>query len=455
MLEEKLFYQNYNVIKRVIHNSYNSIFYSKLYNDAGLDLKKDFRYEHFIKIPSLTKKTYALNKLFMMTNNLINLQTYDRLKFDINAKREYLNSMGLQLKITSGSTGIPLEIIKSDRDNKKDYYTLNYYRRKLTNYNFRGKFLWIWPVNPLTRKYLYSSLKVVDYIKINDRGYQYMLYEHSDNKYCELYNLIKNENFEWLTSSPSVLSNLATYMEKYGLSLGNIKYIECHSEYLYSWQSEIIAKVFGIEPVSIYSSNEVQFIGYKCLNDDNYHLFTNSCYIEFIKDDNGIGEIYVTSLNYMDFPIIRYKLGDCGEWFIRNGCSCNLKHHPTFRLSEFRRNDFIITKKGDYLEPFIITDSIILMKNHYDFNLDRYRVIQENYDSFIYYFPNEYNYQIHSDMEVFLQKYLSELLKYKVKVDIVYIDFNTMFNDGRKFKYFETNSGLLRKRSRGNYHGKS
>lgn len=442
-MEEILFNQSYRGIKKVIDKSANAEFYSKIYKEVGINLTKDFSYDVFKKIPMLTKDIYNKNKFSMMTSNIFNAEEYLNLDSNFSAKREYLNNKGLQLKVTSGSTGTPVEVIKSNSDNANDYLSLSYYRRKFTSYNFKGKFLWIWPVNPLTRKFFYSEEDVEEYIKINQHGYQYMLYEHSESRFEMLYKIMLREGFEWITSSPSVISNFSEYLLKNGFKICNIKYIECHSEYLYTWQRALIIKAFGVDPISIYSSNEIQFIGGMC-SQERYHLFLKNCFVEFVDAHNGSKEICITSLNYFDIPIIRYKLGDCGEWDTKQQCLCKLDRLPTFKLKGFRTNDFVISPSGLSLEPFIITDSIVLLRHSFNLNISKYRVEQKRYDFFEYLFSTEMASNVNEDMVDYLQGYLSRLLKYKVKVSIKCVDFCNINYDGKKFRYFEVDQKLIK-----------
>lgn len=83
---------------------------------------------------------------------------------------------------------------------------------------------------------------------------------------------------------------------------------------------------------------------------DEMTIFNESCFLEINKNEYGIDEIIVTSLNYLDVPIIRYKLGDCAEWIDTDDVSYKIK------LNRFRENDFIIGENGNRYEPFIITE---------------------------------------------------------------------------------------------------
>lgn len=89
------------------------------------------------------------------------------------------------------------------------------------------------------------------------------------------------------------------------------------------------------------------------------------------------------------------------------------------RLDGFRINDFILSRTGSSLEPFIITDFIVLVIHAFGLKIDRYRVIQVKYDFFEYYLSIEMALKINNEIINYLEKYLSQLLKYKVEIRII------------------------------------
>lgn len=425
-MNEKEFKHYYNKIKYCLKNSYNSVYYSKLFNDIGIDFKNEFSYDDFIKIPILSKDLYKKNILDMITNNIdsFNKETYTQLS-SIDKRWKYLENHNLTLKYTSGTTGNPLEIIKSKNDVKKDYLTLNLIRNKINKNIIFKKFLWIWPVNPLIREIFIPNDIYRTISKVNNYGYQYMLYEYTDKNFEEMYNFIINNDIKWLSASPSSLVNFSDYIINHHKPFSCIEYIECHSELLCDWQRERIRNAFGIIPYSVYSSNEVQFIaGTNC---NEFELF-NNCFLEII--DN---EIYITSLTNYDIPIIRYRIGDRASW----KDNTNFK----FELSGCRTNDFIIRKDGVKIEPNILFDLIIIIKSKFDVKIERYRIIQEEYDLFLFYF--EENSNILSDKKItdYMIKYLSKILNSKIQIKI--FESNSFFlSNIKKHKYFEVSKHL-------------
>lgn len=437
-INEKLFNKSVDKIRNVLEQAYNSKYYKKLFDEVGIDINNKFSYEEFCKINPINKEIYNKYKHEMATYDI---GDFDRNKYEQlevgSQKAEYLKKYNINLKITSGSTGQPLEVFRACNDEKKDYITLNYYRRKLTKYKFKGRFIWIWPINPIIEKYYeYNEDSSCNPEKINNYGDMYSLYELSEKNFCDLYTCIINNNYEWITTSPTVLYHFSQYIYKNNLKAPKFEYIECHSERLYEWQSKMIYDVFGIIPISIYSSNEIQFMGAKC-NMESIHLFTNSTFVEFVNNTQGVNELYVTSLNYTGIPIIRYKLGDSGNWCENQNCKCGLIDSPIFKLNGFRTNDFLITKSNTLIEPFMITDSIYYFSKKFSLEIKEHKIRQLKFDLFEYYFEEEIAKDINGKYQFFLEAILSEALGYRVFVKLKDIKEDKSVYYGKKYKRFE------------------
>lgn len=437
-MEEQLFKKYFIQIQKVLKKAYETKYYKRLIDAAHVDLDSDFQYDDFKRIRFTTKNDYNENKFDMFTGDIDGFSGEEYLRIaDVNLKNHYLEDYGLLLKVTSGSTGQPLEVLKSRKDIDKDYLSLNMQRRKLTDYDFTGKFMWVWPVNPYTIKYYNFDYDVNVAIEVNKYGYQFYLYEHSDENMGKLYHALIDNQCEWMTSSPSVLFKLAEYIRKHNQLPPALKYIECHSEKMYNWQKETIVDVFGVIPESIYSSNEIQFMGAVC-EKGNLHIFSNTCFVEFIESSKkGSKEICVTSLNYTDIPVIRYKLGDCGDWNFEIKCNCKLHKYPSVKLSGFRTNDFLITKNNTYMEPFVIADSIFFLFCNLHLEIQQYKVIQRSYDKFEYYLPLKMLKGNKDAIIEFLQSYLTYVLKYPVNVITKAYENEKSFSSGIKYRYFE------------------
>lgn len=440
---EREFKKNEKKIKEILKIAFSTKYYGDLFRKAGittLDQINTITYMDFSAIPITSKNEYDENKfdMFAFDANNFDKAYYQSLKTG-DAKRNYVEDFKIRVHITSGSTGQPLEVFKTYKDYAKDYLMLSINRMRLTDYQFKGKFIWIWPINMVIQKYLTPDSEFSVVREVNKHGYMYCFYEHSDKNFRALYDYIAKNNFEWVTSSPTLLCNLIKYINRNGLLPLSFKYIECHSEKLHDWQKEIITQAFGVAPVSIYSSNEVQFMGAAC--EQHLHVFNNTCFIEFIENDYGRNDLVVTSLNYTDIPIVRYRLGDCGRYMNEIKCSCTLKEFPVIELEGFRSNDFIRGAHGELIEPYIISDAIYLLSKKYQIAIKQYKVKQIAYDVFEFFLEKEYadNQDLVTKCVVFLKEILKSVLGYESTVIIKDIELDESIYYGNKYKYFESN----------------
>lgn len=445
--EEEQFESCKRKIVRILQMAMETDFYSEAFKNIDID---NISYRSFSELPILTKEDLKQN-MFRKINKKFtefDVEEYQRLPYE--KKRKCLAQNGMELRVTSGSTGVPVEVIKSKGDLERDYLMLNLYRRKLTTFNFKGSFLWVWPVNPFTRKYFYPDDEAERFWSVNKYGMQYMMYTYSDENLHIMYNYIIENNTTWLTISPSALMIFIEYMEREGLKIPKLKYIECHSEYLHEWQRVCARTAFGCDIVSIYSSNEVQFIAGANQN-NKMRLFEGNCFLEFLENEQGSKNIYVTSLSYRDIPIVRYKLGDCGDWC--NNSSEERKRIYEFELKKYRENDYIIGKNGTKYEPFILTDSIIVLQNCFDIKINKYKIKQVGIFVFEYYFDNSIgSFDILKAKEM-LEEFLFNVFEEKVFVCIHMTNMSDFFFNGSKMKYIEVDKKILedKKRSRGGF----
>lgn len=406
-------------------------------NTLGIDEAKlksgSFTYEDFRKLPVVTKKDYASN-IFKMINPKFNVnkEDYDVLNEDFNKKKSYLLDRGLYVKVTSGSTGKPLEVIKSVKDIDRDYFALNVFRKQKLGRLLKGTFLWIWPTNKYTQKYFYSEKE--SYYKVNDYGYQYMIAEYSDVNFAELQDFIDSHNITWITASPSALVYFADYLKTHGDKRYSFEYIECHSEYLKEWQADVIETQFGYRPTNVYSSNEIQFMGFSC-SKGHMHLITRNVFLELEKNEMGRNEVIVTSLNNPDIPLIRYKLGDCAEWI--DDTTCELSKYPAIKLKEYRVNDYLLDRNGKKYEPFVVCDATLFIEKRYKINIEKYIVYQPLKDKLIWFIDSKNN-SIDREQEIikYLEAFFLEVTG--TDYDIEIRNYNNAFNylKTNKYKYF-------------------
>lgn len=99
-----------------------------------------------------------------------------------------------------------------------------------------------------------------------------------------------------------------------------------------------------------YASTETgTVLGFECLYRDGYHLNEFDFFVEILDpDDEGYGEVVITTANRQVMPLIRYRTRDVAR-FIPENCACGL---PLRRLSPLRgRSDEIVASVWGSVHP--------------------------------------------------------------------------------------------------------
>ena len=438
MNTEIIFKKNYSRILKILNYANQTNYYSDIFQKLKLNLDS-ITYEEFKTIPYLTKDIYRTNTFGIIRSSvLLDFETskYNMLN-NMNEKDEMLSHYNLMLKITSGSTGKPLEVIKSKNDNLREYMAINYYRNKMYGIDLNEPFVWVWPVSP----YFFSEMDAnIDKVSSVNNGYKYLISVFSDEEFQVLTDFCLNNNICWITSSPSMLYNYSKFLLKHNICI-NLKYIESHSEPLLLHQREMIRKAFGNEPVNVYGSNEVQFIGITCPN-DHMHILENNVFVEIEKNEFGYDEIIVTSLTCYDSIFLRYRIGDCAYLIKSKKNDCIYNKNSILTLSNYRNNDLAISKnEQEKYEPHLITASIYALEEKFKIKIFNYKIIQKNYDVFWYYIDLDNE---KSQYEKFLELYLLKLFGYPVNVQIKLYE-NASCTYAGKFKYFSVDMSFADK----------
>ena len=121
-------------------------------------------------------------------------------------------------------------------------------------------------------------------------------------------------------------------------------------EPLYEYQRETIERVFGIRPLSKYSTTEVLDIASQCHHGTGYHIAAEDVVVEVVDDTGqpcppGVpGRLIVTNLHNYAMPLLRYDLGDSGV-LGQGQCACG-RALPLIERMDGRQTDTIVTPDG-------------------------------------------------------------------------------------------------------------
>lgn len=135
---------------------------------------------------------------------------------------------------------------------------------------------------------------------------------------------------KFLHGYPSAITLLAKFVKEYNLEekIPPVKAVLLTSENIYSWQRELISKVFRTRVFSWYGQTEKVALAGECGYSSLYHVFPQYSYVEVVDkngepvDEGEEGEIVGTGFLNRAMPFIRYKTGDYAKLAENVGCVC-------------------------------------------------------------------------------------------------------------------------------------
>ncbi len=263
--QEKEEYQK-NKIKEIFTEASKNKYYS------SIGITKNLKLQDLKKIPFLTKEI---------------------------AKKEdltTLNKKKLKKSFTSGSTGIPLTIYRSNEENEHEAAVVDFLLLKSgVNIYKRVRILNI-------RQNRKEKIK-----KIGDILYIALSFINEKNL-KEILKQIIEFNPQIIHAHPSVMTSFSKIIlsQNSQLCINNLKVILLSSEILTEIDKKIIINTFNCKILDYYSNEENSICGYRIYPDMEYMEFLEEySYIEIINK-----ELVCTSLVAKSMPFIRYKTGD-------------------------------------------------------------------------------------------------------------------------------------------------
>jgi phenylacetate-CoA ligase len=120
---------------------------------------------------------------------------------------------------------------------------------------------------------------------------------------------------DMLIGFPGMLCVLANYLEEERRLSIRPRIVVTAGEILTPLARERLTEVFGVEPLQVYTSHEVQLLGWECRATNAIHVCDDGAIVEVLRDDRPVGpdeqgEVVTTNLSAYAMPLIRYRLGD-------------------------------------------------------------------------------------------------------------------------------------------------
>jgi phenylacetate-CoA ligase len=356
---------NYNRIanrrlRYLVKYAYENVpLYRRKYDAAGVKPEDIHGMEDLGKLPLITKQ------------DLVSGYPDDIIARGLKPQDYYL--MG-----TSGSTGAPLRIFKS-RDLLSSLVFSTFFMGKLVGYfikkHLKDNVMFIFVDVP-------DSLEGVTMNEIRSMsGYFSRRNPHLDATSTPQQHVAGLNYYqpEIVFTYPSVLRNIACYVEQYHILLHQPKLLVVSGELMDQNTRKVITRVFSGELLNFYMATECGLMATECEHHKGLHLRGNSVILEILKNGKPVpegttGEVVVTDLWNQATPIIRYTgLGDSAAFSLES-CHCRQKSR-LLKMVAGRQTDSIILRDGSLLHPFSLT----LALEHIA-GIARFQIIQEDYE---------------------------------------------------------------------------
>lgn len=126
-----------------------------------------------------------------------------------------------------------------------------------------------------------------------------------------------------------VMYEFALFLLDHNLKIHPPKMVWVTSAPLLEHQRRIMEKAFEAPVCDQYGNTEVLLIAAECPNQTGLHILQDAVHIEYVNDNyrpvppNITGKILITDLNNYAFPLIRYEVGDRGQYSLGQ-CECHI-----------------------------------------------------------------------------------------------------------------------------------
>lgn len=269
---------------------------------------------------------------------------------------EYVTDPKCHKHSTSGSTGVPLEILYSPEKSRKRYGT-SIFLNTLADYNIgdRQAYARVWSQN---YKKSFLEQKAMNLIQIETT--------HLDKAHLqEICDTLVKKRVTSLAGHASALSELCFYIRDNNIDCSKfrLKSITPGSEPMAPWVREELKKMFHCAVCQIYGAEEFGTVGIQMKDSGEYYVDTSSVFLEVFKMDEDVpaedgepGRLIVTDLYSFAFPIIRYENGDIVV--SRKERLSNGRYRQYFTEIYGRRADLIYSTDGRTVAPMLLSNKM-------------------------------------------------------------------------------------------------
>lgn len=317
---------------------------------------------------------------------------------------------------TSGSTGKYTDFYWDPGEERRSLLELWYYRKKYYGITPKDRMVYFFPIVQED-----SGQEVTETETILGLSKAF-LYNH---RLMQAYRLIKGFCPKWMILQPSVAWLLCDLIKKENLEkIESVEYIEFTGEYLDEKIRRETEEYFSCKTANQYGLREVNSIAYECPM-GHMHIMRSNAYLEIIhENDDGIGDICITSLKNHAMPYIRYNTGDKG-CLREMSCSCG-NTNPVLEVHKGRDNDWIRISPGERMHPFMLIQLLSEINNLTGDQIIQFQVIQKEYERFEINVVPDQGYGKEVTEELIIEK-IRRRINQKIQIDFQY--FETLLPD--------------------------
>lgn len=361
-------------------------------------------YKEFIsKIPIVSKSDIRNNYVDFVSKELGNVSYIFDKKY-MEDEHVYVNNKDIFVETTTGTSGIPLVLIKSFNERIKLGRILHTIRADIDAKAAKKMCYFLNHNNSLDNIPIVSNRNQIINVK------------------KEIEYLNNNPSFAWWHISLSRLEMYMKYLLENNIEFNNHKYlkiIENNGFYLSKTIKEQIEQVFNCKVYDHFGCKEAWTISFTCPY-GYHHINQKNIFFELVDDEGNIitennikGNILITSLNQFYMPFIRYKLDD-EAYYMEEKCPCGSKSK---RICLVPKRNII---KGTNLcgdEEFrVIIRELTVSKKFTSF--ESISVVQNSLNSFVFYIIN--NKENKKNLEKCIYDIVRNRLSNKYTISFIY-----------------------------------
>lgn len=267
-----------------------------------------------------------------------------------------------------------------------------------------------------------------------------MIYFNSKHLDCSVFEKYyeKMNEFQpkFIHTPPSAMYEFVRYMKKNNLKLNyEMSYIELAGEFVSDGVYNELKEFFKHAVIiNYYGSVEFYSIAHGCKN-NNLHIVDDSVFVEVInQDEEGYGNLIITSLVNRAMPLIRYEIGDIGR-IGDNSCDCG-KTGKIIQLKSGRTYDYYIDGErkitGDYFRKVLVNYFISTGEPE---NIIQFSIKQTQKTTLLYNLLTRVPVDL-NEIQLYLEKNINSYLTVPVNI-IVKADLNMLEKSKVKFQMYD------------------